>query len=471
MDKQITIVYLENNPLDRAVLDLHISQDPHDGASDFKLRYSYDGCLVEAKHILERDWRPSSTMILFDLGLSSGSENLLPDPAVRQTLGSQFLTKYLTSEGRHILPNERLDTFKKTHPAAWEYIQKIEGLSTLLKVRLAHPDLLCGIVSHYVGDDIRGVLEALVMHGWPIDSNQGEQPKPLVIHKGNLAGINQRLKATWEAWQAVRLEFYCKDVVQNSIVQAADGTAKSLVERVDLIRDNERLQPDDSESPIFICDFLGLIDLPHATLTLERLFKRAFPSLRVVKAKDILAMDRDGLYLFLDTEDRNLSLRYAIEQLRSAHDQQSPTQLVCIVRGRACDEAEAGQVFEGIRVDNAFWYTIPSMPVLMSRPALCDTFEFDRFVRAIVTSASEHAFFVRDSTVDGGERFLADLRGWVKALPRKSVPASLMTVWDCLCEAFEKKILTKTAIVSLFEKKASDERLKTDARAELGHRK
>jgi hypothetical protein len=46
-----------------------------------------------------------------------------------------------------------------------------------------------------------------------------------------------------------------------------------------------------------------------------------------------------------------------------------------------------------------------------------------------------------------------------------------MTVWDCLCEAFEKKILTKTAIVSLFEKKASDERLKTDARAELGHRK
>jgi hypothetical protein len=241
MDKQITIVYLENNPLDRAVLDLHISQDPHDGANDFKLRYSYEGCLVEAKHILERDWRPSSTMILFDLGLSSGSENLLPDPAVRQTLGSQFLTKYLTSEGRHILPNERLDTFKKTHPAAWEYIQKIEGLSALLKVRLAHPDLLCGIVSHYVGDDIRGVLEALVMHGWPIDSNQGEQPEPLVIHKGNLVGINQRLKATWEAWQAVRLEFYCKDVVQNSIMQAADGSAKSLAERIDLIRDNERL--------------------------------------------------------------------------------------------------------------------------------------------------------------------------------------------------------------------------------------
>ena len=145
MDNRVKILYVENNPLDRAVLDLHVSENPAE-AAEFELRYSLEGRVLEATDILELTgklkptWRPSTTMILFDLGLSAGSERLLPSPKVRNLLASQFLAKYLTYEVRLIPPPYRLDNFKKTFPEAWEYISQIEGLYTLLKVRLAQPD-------------------------------------------------------------------------------------------------------------------------------------------------------------------------------------------------------------------------------------------------------------------------------------------------------------------------------------------
>lgn len=464
MGKQITIVYLENNPLDRAVLDLHVSQDP-----ELKLRYSYGGCLVDAeyvlKHVLERTWQPSNTMILFDLGLSGGSENLLPDPAVRKILGSQFLTKYLTSEGRSVPPDERLESFKKTQPAAWAYVEKIEGLSTLLKVRFARPDILCGIVSHYVSVDIRPVLEAFVMHGWPIDSidyDLADQPKPLVIHKGELVGINQRLKSTWDAWQAVRIEFYCKDVVQNSLTQAVDGPAINLAARVQQIRNTGRLKPDDNNSPMFICDFLGLLDLPQAPLTLERLLKRVF--LKIVKTQDFSKMERTGQYLFLDTEDRG-ALGDAVKRILAAHNRQNPEQLVCVVRGKAGEEADAPAVFESLKVSQRFCYTIPSLAAVMSAKTLYDTFEFNHFVNALVTSACEHASFVREAKVEVSHRFLADVQGWLKKLPKEAVPGTLSTFWTCACDVFEKQIQTQKEVEALFREKAKKEMSELEWRA------
>ena len=404
-------------------------------------------------------------MILFDLGLSSGSEKLLPNPAVRAILGERFLSTYLTFEARRIPPQDRLEDFKMTQPAVWDYIEQIEGLRALLEVRLAHPDILCGIVSHYVGDDIREVLNAFVMHGWPVDPSgydSEDQPKPLVIHKGELIGINRILKPTWHAWQAVRNEIYVKDIVQNCLIEAADGSAKGLAELVDLIRDNEGLKPDDSQSPIFICDFLGLLGLRHARFTLERLFKRVFPSLTVVKTKDFAAMERTGQYLFLDTEG-GAALKEAIGSILSAHDVQSPEQLVCVVSGRANDEVEVSKVFQDLRVGSNFWYIIPSLSVVVSNKKY-DTFTFDRFIKAIVTSACEYAFYDRHAEVKGGERLLADLHAWLKTLLPKVVPLSLTTLWDCLCEVFEQRILTNQGVKDLLTTKTKDEAAQREQR-------
>lgn len=465
--ERITILYLENNPLDRAVLDLHISQDPP--GAKFELRYSNGGRLLEAKDILKPTGKPSGTMILFDLGLSDEEEKLLVDPVVRTRLGSPFLAKYLTYDVRTILPGDRLDNFKKSCPDEWAYIERIEGLRTLLNVRLAYPGILCGIVSHYVGDDIREVLNAFVVHGSHVDFAEYDpeaQPTPLVIHKGDLVGISRELKLTWDAWQVMRNEVYCKDVVQNSLVQAADGSVKCLAERVDLIQSKEELRPDDGQSPVFICDFLGLLDFDRATHTLHRLFRRVFRSLRVVKAKELSSMDQTGQCLFFDAEGRGPALTEAIESIRSAYYRQNLQQLVCIVPGRAGDEEKVAQVFRDLKVPNDFWYTIPSLPVVVSG-AKDDTSALDRFLKEIVASACEYAVYELACQLKGGERFLADLQDWLKVLPKEAIPRTLATFWNYVCEVFEKQLQTQVEVKTLFGKKASEEHSRTNAQAEL----
>ena len=102
MPKPITVILVENNPLDRAVLDLYMTQQS-DADLQFHLRYSHHGSPIQNEHDLRaflNALQSSDVILLFDLGLSPDSEHLMPDEKVQSKLQSNAAIQYLASISR-----------------------------------------------------------------------------------------------------------------------------------------------------------------------------------------------------------------------------------------------------------------------------------------------------------------------------------------------------------------------------------
>ena len=71
MSKPITVILVENNLLDRAVLDLYVTQQHNE--LEFQLRYSRQGRPIQNEddlHAFLNDLENEDVILLFDLGLS-----------------------------------------------------------------------------------------------------------------------------------------------------------------------------------------------------------------------------------------------------------------------------------------------------------------------------------------------------------------------------------------------------------------
>ena len=264
------VFYIENNAFDRAVMDLHLD------SKDFELRYSEQGSVIKAdekflKRIEDEKISHVDSLLLLDLGLGPESERLMPTPAVNKKLSAglyqRFLLAYQDSGGS----NDLFQALKGFDQELADYIEKIEGLRLILEIKEKNHLLLCGIISHYVNEEIRSALEVFVLHPMSILQYEIVKDFPkvlLVFHKGELTDLNEKLKTAWREWQKLTSEIPSVVVVQKCIVHLRSGVYVSLRELIDFLE----VKKSHKRHPIIFFDSMGLSRFMKAQLTLKRLF-------------------------------------------------------------------------------------------------------------------------------------------------------------------------------------------------------
>jgi hypothetical protein len=479
MSKPITVILVENNLLDRAVLDLYVTQQHNE--LEFQLRYSRQGQPIQNEddlHAFLNDLENEDVILLFDLGLSPDSEHLMPDEKVQAKLRSNAAIQYLAVTSRAFPRSERFPNMKEHEPELFNYVTRIEGLSALYKIRLQKPMLLCGIVSHFVySTRIQKALTYLLLNNSALDPEEyqagGDYADiPLVIYKGQLDGLMTRLQKSWQKWRIATDEYYCKAIVEAALVEDQNGTVTSVKEWSEKIKLKRRdLVPKDRVSPIFIADFLGLHE-GGVQYTFRRLLRPLFKDIEILRASDVDLMREDCEYLLAPNDDvlRHLPFDDAVDRVCSSYRAHRSKQLICILSGDIGAEASAFDVLTGQRVPGKYCYRMLSLARIFQDHTFPRERQFDQFIRVLVESARDRSTYMDGLEPEPDEASLDNMRAWVKKLhPTHHIPADVFTFVDWLREALCKGFRTEQDLRHYLKQK-TDEELKQSGRKRRGEK-
>ena len=203
------IVLIENNLLDRAVIDMYMSDLPLRYSEKGKT-YRYDQKFIRKK-IQDHSWDPDNTVILVDLGLSKEGEDMMAAKGTSEALSKDraictFLRLHC-GEGNF---EDLMENLAKKSPKVSNIIRKVAGFETLLFIKHANPLILCGVVSHYVDANITDFIKVVCLHGSPqLQGSYADRLKGAIVaaNMSDLRSIKKTVLEAWEKWQILRPGF------------------------------------------------------------------------------------------------------------------------------------------------------------------------------------------------------------------------------------------------------------------------